>query len=852
MASSRIIRLSDTPAREVRRCLAGRIDVPADGLRSQVNITRTGVFTDPRYGRFEITSQMLAEMVRNFDARVLGQDVFLDVCHAPEDGAAARFVALAVEADRLMATVEWTPYGIEAVRERGMQYLSAEYSEQWRDNEQGQPHGCVLLGAGLTIRPVIKRLLPVQLSESKTGRVVTLAAASVIDAIAEEAHRAMNKHKKRLLDALANRQLSASLTNGFAKAFDEASRALSEDADLAALADNLIAAADQVPVGAQTVQISIAAPPAPDAAGIDAAVAKVLAARDEQARQLAADRSARTKRLSDAIDAAKFDEETTRRLSESGAALLTDGMSDAQITALAQTLIEAEQRVSAARQLAGMGYRPAGSVHISVDDSNRIKALQEQVDRRLGISQQPDSVRFRRTGGALGARQRALAERTLATFDAARGRELHEEHRIMLAAGSGVVSDVAVPVSWQRTVIREALYRLIGANFVAPADIAAFGSSYAIPYSYRDTTGAGAGDVRKYEKQAVPRAGVKQTFETAYNRPQKLAFEITDELRYLTQAGAIQWDALAEMTANAQRIINEATEADIFNELLQAADEYSAVAVSSESLASVNGTNKVWPLAQFPVCRPRKVYDLQGTQVGSTVNPVTVTYSGSPISEYDGTGTQSAGTYYVLNYNLGEIYFVNQAGAIQTPANATAISVSYSYASNTLKWDMDLGALTLAQKWDDFLYRLGLRKSLVEDQRFFMANLGLMSGTVEASLGQALTFAANYARPGTDLAADGNVGKVKNIPFSKTSAPGLWMGDSRVLIGEADKTRFAIPKPWQMSELENVRNSNGQFTGVKAAYGDQFIVLHTPALLKPAMTSITLYSATGRVVRTAP
>ena len=36
---------------------------------------------------------------------------------------------------------------------------------------------------------------------------------------------------------------------------------------------------------------------------------------------------------------------------------------------------------------------------------------------------------------------------------------------------------------------------------------------------------------------------------------------------------------------------------------------------------------------------------------------------------------------------------------------------------------------------------------------------------------------------------------------------------------------------------------------MKEAYGDQFIVVHTPTQLKQAYTSLVLYSATERVAR---
>jgi hypothetical protein len=221
-------------------------------------------------------------------------------------------------------------------------------------------------------------------------------------------------------------------------------------------------------------------------------------------------------------------------------------------------------------------------------------------------------------------------------------------------------------------------------------------------------------------------------------------------------------------------------------------------------------------------------------------------------SEYDGTNTQAAGTYYVLNYNLGEVYFVSELGAIVTPPNATPLTVGYSYTTNVHKFDTDLGSLAVDAKWDDFLYRYAQRKAVIKSQRYFMPNFGLMSASVMAMVEQARQFGANAKRNGTDLLADGSLGRVKDVPNFETAAPGLWMGDQRVIIGERGQTRFRMMRPWSMGKLENQRDANGRFTGKKEAYGDQFIVLHTPTQLKAALTSIVLYSATGRVNRVAP
>lgn len=162
----RHIRLAedDKPATGLVRFLSQAIELAEGAKQTWVTLTRTGDFSDPRYGEFSITLAMLQQMVRNFDARVVGQDIFLDVAHKHSDGAAAKLLKLAIEGNRLRGLVEWTPFGIDAVRNRGFAYLSAEYHEAWQDAETKQSHGCVLLAAGLTTRPVIKRLEPIQLS----------------------------------------------------------------------------------------------------------------------------------------------------------------------------------------------------------------------------------------------------------------------------------------------------------------------------------------------------------------------------------------------------------------------------------------------------------------------------------------------------------------------------------------------------------------------------------------------------------------------------------------------------------------------------------------------------------------
>ncbi len=824
---------------------------------SWVTITRTGNFSDPRYGEFSITRDMLLAMVTNFDRKAYGQDIFIDVSHRPQDGAAGKITKLTVEGDRLRALVEWTDFGIEAIKKRGFVYLSAEYHENFKDNEKGEKHGPVLLGAGLTVRPVIKGLDPVMLSEA-IGDVPTLLHPELQNQLLSEIQTMWKQLIITLTEQLKGFSLSDAIVASIVKSAEVSVGKTTDEtvakALCAAFAESGKEIASQIAAGNKDIKIQLAVPGDFKGGMSEDDVKKLMeqmaAARETAAKKLAEDKDKKVKLLSDTITAAEgLDDELKKELTEAVKDLVSAEMSDDVVTRLAQTQIASGNRIAAARQLAGVGYRVQGTPHITVDSSNEIKALQEEVDKRLGYDKMAAHRRFALSDGVQIAANKEIVEQCLAVFDAQNGLRLHEEHRRMkrLAAGDSLVSDVAVPASFERTVIREALYQLVGLG-LCDVGTMAFAAIGQIPYSYRDTAAAGVSAVRKFEGQPVARAGVKQTMEEARPIPQKIAFEVSDELRYLAGNGQIDFDIVAENARNATRIIGEDTERLIFDEHLNAADQYAVTAVSNEAVATGNGTNIIFPLNQFPVVRPKRVYDLQGNQVGSTLYPVTVTVNSVSRPEYDGTGTQSAGIYWTIDYNLGELRFCNETGVPTAVTNAHAIVCSYSYTTNVFKWDTDLGSLAVDAKYDDFLYRFGLRKAAIED-RSRIANMALMSGTLRTQIEQARQFGANFKRAGTDLMVDGNLGRIKDVPAFRSYAPSLAIGDQRVIIGERATTRFRMMKPWTMNQLENQKDSNGRFTGKKEAYGDQFIVVHTPQLLKGAFTSMVLFSTNARIDR---
>ena len=876
LVSSRSVEFAARRPRLARRILLAEGDAPgrvrflstavelADGAKtSWVTVTRTGTFTDPRYGSFDITPAMLAQMVANFEARVLGQDVFIDVAHDHSAGAAGQVLKLAVEGTRLRALVQWTEFGVDAVRKRGFSYLSADYHEDWRDNEKGLPHGVVLLGAGLTTRPVIKHLDRVQLAEGDTDDDEAGTKLAIHPHLLKTLESAMNKH----LIALRTKLLSLGLTEEqikpiIAAATKQLEAVADDEAKSLALVDTFNAAGEvlhthlkTLATGATPGAITLQVAGGLDATAVAAEVQRVLA---EQARALAADTAtlgAKTKLLADTVNASTTLAEDVKAATVAELTpLVTKELSDDQVKRLAEFALAQAAKASAATQLALMGYRPpSGSVHITVEGGNQIKALQQQIDKRLGFETMPEAQRFERTGGKLLAQNKAFADKALAQYDEINGHRLSAEHKL-LAAGTGQIGDFGVPAVFERTVLREALYQLTGLSFV-DVGTAPMAAVLQIPYSYRDTSAAGASKLRVYELGAIQNAGVIQTYEEARPIPQKLAFKLSNEMRYLLAAAPIDFDPLAENVRNVIRIVGEDTDKTIQNEVLRSADEASVVAGQSDTLtAQVNGTNKIFVLTQFPVVRPRKVYDLKGVQQGATVNPITVTLNAIARTEYVAGVTLAAGLYWVMDYNLGEIRFLNELGVLQTPTAAWVLTVVYSYTTNVSKHDLDAASYspaTVANVYDNLLTKIGARKVVIENDRYYMANLLLMSGAVDNALGQATTFQANSSRPGTGLNADGSVGMVKGISAYNTRAPGLDTADTRIVVGQRGNTRFRMMRPFQMAEMQQARDGSGFFVGAQDGYGEQFFACHTPTQLKNANTSVVLYSTAGRVARAA-
>lgn len=135
------------------------------GKDSWIQIMKTGKFQHPVYGEMEITQSDLQQFKENFDANIRGIKLFADVNHDDNHAAVAEFKELRVETGKLMALMEWNAKGEQLIKSGEYRYFSPEFAFTYTDAETGKKYKDVLLGGGITNRPFLKGMDPIELSE---------------------------------------------------------------------------------------------------------------------------------------------------------------------------------------------------------------------------------------------------------------------------------------------------------------------------------------------------------------------------------------------------------------------------------------------------------------------------------------------------------------------------------------------------------------------------------------------------------------------------------------------------------------------------------------------------------------
>jgi hypothetical protein len=125
-----------------------------------------GKHRHPSYGELDFTPERIKRFADNFVNRVRGIDIAIDYDHRAHGGDAAGWVRQAeARTDGLWLFVEWTRTAYQKIKEKAYRYFSPEFLDEWEHPESRIKFKDVLFGGGITNRPFLKNLVPINMSE---------------------------------------------------------------------------------------------------------------------------------------------------------------------------------------------------------------------------------------------------------------------------------------------------------------------------------------------------------------------------------------------------------------------------------------------------------------------------------------------------------------------------------------------------------------------------------------------------------------------------------------------------------------------------------------------------------------
>jgi len=125
-----------------------------------------GEYEHPVYGKLKLNAEKAGRMVQSIVNKVRGTDLDIDYDHKQHTGAAAGWIQGGeARSNGLFLTVKWTKNAWEKIKAGEYKYFSPEYHDEWKHPKTGDVHKDVLFGGGITNRPFLKDILPINMSE---------------------------------------------------------------------------------------------------------------------------------------------------------------------------------------------------------------------------------------------------------------------------------------------------------------------------------------------------------------------------------------------------------------------------------------------------------------------------------------------------------------------------------------------------------------------------------------------------------------------------------------------------------------------------------------------------------------
>jgi hypothetical protein len=125
-----------------------------------------GEYEHPVHGKIKFDAERIKRFADNVNNNVRGTELDIDYDHKAMTTEAAGWVKKAeARANGLFLLVEWTRDAANKIKSKKYRYFSPEFVDEWKHPGSGATFTDVLFGGGITNRPFLKDILPVNLSE---------------------------------------------------------------------------------------------------------------------------------------------------------------------------------------------------------------------------------------------------------------------------------------------------------------------------------------------------------------------------------------------------------------------------------------------------------------------------------------------------------------------------------------------------------------------------------------------------------------------------------------------------------------------------------------------------------------
>jgi phage I-like protein len=137
-----------------------------NGTSQWIHAMPLGDWKHPVHGVISFTLDRLQRFAANVNAKVRGQDLDIDYDHKALRTDAAGWVQKAeTRGDGLWLLIDWTSEAAQSIKDKAFRYFSPEFQDVWEHPQTGRKIKDVLFGGGITNRPFLKDMIPLNLHE---------------------------------------------------------------------------------------------------------------------------------------------------------------------------------------------------------------------------------------------------------------------------------------------------------------------------------------------------------------------------------------------------------------------------------------------------------------------------------------------------------------------------------------------------------------------------------------------------------------------------------------------------------------------------------------------------------------